>query len=250
MMATDSPMTTKGRAIGRSFPHFHSHLGRSQMANIFEFIEDHGYSAAGVLVLARLDDCERTTLERAALLGKTRRRLVEFYAFRFSSVDQSEPVTHVSYFEADAYANWAGARLPTEFEWERAALSCPIEGNFVETELFHPVPVPLYPRTNAGDQRLHQMFGDVWEWTRSAYSPYPGYRAVPEHLANTTANSCATNTSCAVGPARHRAFIFAAPIATFSNRKNAGNSPESDWRATHSNSVGRVDSVRAISTTQ
>ena len=56
-------------------------------------------------------------------------------------VDQSEPVTHVSYFEADAYANWAGARLPTEFEWERAALSCPIEGNFVETELFHPVAV-------------------------------------------------------------------------------------------------------------
>ena len=53
-------------------------------------------------------------------------------------VDQSEPVTHISYFEADAYANWAGARLATEFEWERAALSCPIEGNFVETESFHP----------------------------------------------------------------------------------------------------------------
>ena len=64
-------------------------------------------------------------------------------------VDQSEPVTHVSYFEADAYANWAGARLPTEFEWERAALNCPIEGNFVETELFHPVlKCPLYQRTN------------------------------------------------------------------------------------------------------
>src|SRR5207253_3860027 len=60
-------------------------------------------------------------------------------------VDQSEPVTHVSYFEADAYANWAGARLPTEFEWERATLSCPIEGNFVETELFHPAPVAVAP---------------------------------------------------------------------------------------------------------
>ena len=58
-------------------------------------------------------------------------------------VDQSEPVTHVSYFEADAYANWAGARLPTEFEWERAALSCPIEGNFAETELFHPSPLSV-----------------------------------------------------------------------------------------------------------
>jgi ergothioneine biosynthesis protein EgtB len=99
-------------------------------------------------------------------------------------VDQSEPVTHVSYFEADAYANWAGARLPTEFEWERAALSCPIEGNFVETELFHPMPVgsAVLADKPGKDQRLHQMFGDIWEWTRSAYSPYPGYRAAPGAL--------------------------------------------------------------------
>jgi ergothioneine biosynthesis protein EgtB len=95
-------------------------------------------------------------------------------------VDHSEPVTHVSYFEADAYANWAGARLPTEFEWERAALSCPIEGNFVETELFHPVAGPA--KRPEHYRQLVQMFGDVWEWTRSAYSPYPGYRAAPGAL--------------------------------------------------------------------
>jgi ergothioneine biosynthesis protein EgtB len=99
-------------------------------------------------------------------------------------VDRSEPATHVSYFEADAYANWAGARLPTEFEWERAALNCPIEGNFVETELFHPVAVgsAVLADKPGKDQRLYQMFGDVWEWTRSAYSPYPGYRAAPGAL--------------------------------------------------------------------
>ena len=98
-------------------------------------------------------------------------------------VDQSEPVTHVSYFEADAYANWAGARLPTEFEWERAALSCPIEGNFVETELFHPAAVSAASAAESKKgQSLQQMFGDVWEWTRSAYSPYPGYRAAPGAL--------------------------------------------------------------------
>jgi ergothioneine biosynthesis protein EgtB len=103
-------------------------------------------------------------------------------------VDQSEPVTHVSYFEADAYANWAGARLPTEFEWERAALSCPIEGNFIETELLHPAACPVAPNafgavsTDKPEKNLHQMFGDVWEWTRSAYSPYPGYRAAPGAL--------------------------------------------------------------------
>jgi ergothioneine biosynthesis protein EgtB len=96
----------------------------------------------------------------------------------FRPVDESEPVTHVSYFEADAYANWTGARLPTEFEWERAALNCPIEGNFVEDEEFHPR--ALF--TSANDRLLHQMFGDVWEWTRSAYSPYPGYRASPGAL--------------------------------------------------------------------
>jgi ergothioneine biosynthesis protein EgtB len=96
----------------------------------------------------------------------------------FRPVDESEPVTHVSYFEADAYANWAGVRLPTEFEWEHAALDCPIEGNFVDDENFHPCAL-----SNPGnDKRLHQMFGDVWEWTRSAYSPYPGYRAVPGAL--------------------------------------------------------------------
>ena len=95
----------------------------------------------------------------------------------FRPVEESEPVTHLSYFEADAYANWAGARLPTEFEWERAAEDSPIEGNFVENERFHPQPPVTLP-----DRHLGQMFGDVWEWTRSAYSPYPGYRAEPGAL--------------------------------------------------------------------
>jgi ergothioneine biosynthesis protein EgtB len=96
----------------------------------------------------------------------------------FRPVDESEPVTHVSYFEADAYANWDGARLPTEFEWEHAASELPIKGNFVDAQRFHPAPA-------AGvndDDALLQMFGEVWQWTRSAYLPYPGYRAVPGAL--------------------------------------------------------------------
>ena len=102
----------------------------------------------------------------------------------FRIVDQSEPVTHVSYFEADAYANWAGARLPTEFEWERATMQCPIEGNFVENELFHPAPVATesVDPVDKTSRALRQIFGDVWEWTRSAYSAYPGYRAAPGAL--------------------------------------------------------------------
>ena len=95
----------------------------------------------------------------------------------FRPVDESESVTHISYFESDAYANWAGARLPTEFEWERAALDCAVQGNFVEDKVFHPVPIAASPEPQGQTQDFHQMFGDVWEWTRSAYSPYPGYRA-------------------------------------------------------------------------
>ncbi|HEX7516331.1 MAG TPA: ergothioneine biosynthesis protein EgtB [Chthoniobacterales bacterium] len=96
----------------------------------------------------------------------------------FRLLNESEPVTHVSYFEADAYANWDGARLPTEFEWEHAASELPIEGNFVDAQRFHPAPA----LSTNGENALLQMFGDVWQWTRSAYLPYPGYRAVPGAL--------------------------------------------------------------------
>jgi ergothioneine biosynthesis protein EgtB len=79
-----------------------------------------------------------------------------------------EPVLHVSYYEASAFAEWAGARLPSEFEWEVAAWEIAREGNFVESDRLHPVPA-------ADGPRLAQLYGDVWEWTRSDYAPYPGF---------------------------------------------------------------------------
>jgi ergothioneine biosynthesis protein EgtB len=84
-------------------------------------------------------------------------------------LDPAAPVVHVSWFEAEAYAAWAGGRLPTEAEWELAARTVPVAGNFVETGRLHPAP--------ASGDGMQQLFGDVWEWTGSAYRPYPGYRA-------------------------------------------------------------------------
>ena len=90
-------------------------------------------------------------------------------------VDPNTPVCHVSYFEADALARWAGARLPTEFEWELAAripsATGAKSGNFVETSAYHPL-----PQQHAGMDAPAQMLGDVWEWTQSNYNPYPGYQ--------------------------------------------------------------------------
>lgn len=99
---------------------------------------------------------------------------LEFTLGGLRPVDPAEPVTHVSYFEADAFARWSGARLPTEEEWEVASAGCEIDGNFADEQAFHPRP----PRAAAGDRPM-QMFGDVWEWTRSSYAPYPGYAAPP-----------------------------------------------------------------------
>jgi ergothioneine biosynthesis protein EgtB len=85
------------------------------------------------------------------------------------ALDPAAPVAHVSWFEAEAYAAWAGARLPREAEWEHVAATVPVAGNFVEDDRLHPA-------ADTGEG-MRQLYGDVWEWTGSAYRPYPGYRA-------------------------------------------------------------------------
>jgi ergothioneine biosynthesis protein EgtB len=156
------------------------------------FIEDNGYLRAELWLSLGWMTVNEQRWDAPLYWTKCDGTWWNFTLSGFRPVDESEPVTHVSYFEADAYANWAGARLPTEFEWERAASGCPIDGNFVEDELFHPAAVPSASsaralakadaETSKQHRHLVQIFGDVWEWTRSSYSPYPGYRAAPGAL--------------------------------------------------------------------
>ena len=91
---------------------------------------------------------------------------------------RSTPVCHLSYYEADAYAHWAGCRLPTEFEWEFAAQDIPVTGNLLDSGTLHPQTTP----TSSNPHQPAQLFGDVWEWTRSPYVAYPGYKPAPGAL--------------------------------------------------------------------
>jgi len=163
------------------------------------FMRDGGYSNP-LLWFSDGWDCVRNNQWNAPLYWEQRDGEWWNYTVEgLQPVQLNEPVCHVSYYEADAFARWSGARLPSEFEWEVVARSCPIGGNFLESGALHP-----QPATATGP--LAQMFGDVWEWTASPYVAYPGFKpaagAVGEYNSKFMCNqmvlrggSCATPQS-------------------------------------------------------
>jgi len=132
----------------------------------------------------------------------------EFTLAGRQDIEMSAPVSHLSYYEADAYTRWAGARLPSEFEWERAAATFAPGGNMLESGHWHPV---------TADPGNHQFYGDVWEWTHSPYGPYPGFKplsgALGEYNGKFMCNQMTVRGGSCLTPSDHirstyRSFFY------------------------------------------
>jgi ergothioneine biosynthesis protein EgtB len=162
------------------------------------FVEDGGYRRAEHWLSAGWSAVGERGWTAPLYWEHTADGWMEFSLAGPQPLDPHEPVCHVSYYEADAFARWAGHRLPAEAEWEVAAAGAPVDGPFVEGGRLHPAP--------AAGAGLVQLYGDVWQWTRSAYTAYPGYTppagAVGEYNGKWMADqwvlrgaSCATSRS-------------------------------------------------------
>ncbi len=146
-------------------------------AEYLEFIQDGGYRDPALWLSDGWATVQREQWTRPLYWSPSLD--AEFTLSGLVELDPHAPACHLSCYEADAFARWAQARLPTEFEWELASEGLPLSGNFVESRNWHPVTAAHpAPTSQADTPSLLQMFGDVWEWTQSAYAPYPGYRPV------------------------------------------------------------------------
>lgn len=141
------------------------------------FIADDGYRRPELWLSLGWDWVTANKIAAPLYWEKHNDQWATFTLHGMVNIDANTPICHVSFFEADAYARWLGARLPTEAEWEHAAVLATervvINGNFLDSHALH----PLSLRETTSSDHPQQLFGDVWEWTSSAYLGYPGYQA-------------------------------------------------------------------------
>lgn len=145
-------------------------------AEYTQFIEAGGYKDPALWLADGWAKIHELNWERP--LGWSEGLTQEFTLGGWRDIDPHAPVCHVSYYEADAFARWAGARLPTEVEWELEARGAPVAGNLLESGYLH----PIARRTPKSSNTVGQIWGDVWEWTSSNYAPYPGFQPLAGSL--------------------------------------------------------------------
>ena len=171
--------------------------------DFLRFIDDGGYQRPDLWLSAGWDLVVARDWKAPLYWERKGERWHTFTLHGMMPVEPNTPVCHVSFFEADAYARWADARLPTEAEWEVAVEKAPREGNFLERGALH----PLALREPDSEEAISQAFGDVWEWTRSDYAPYPRFRpaagAVGEYNGKFMANQYVLRGGSCATPASH-----------------------------------------------
>lgn len=168
-----------------------------------EFIEAGGYQDAKWWLSDAWDFLQKNNWQAPLYWEKNNNTWMIFTLNGLKEMNPAEPVVHVSYYEADAFARWKGCRLPTEAEWEYFVYSKNLprdEGNFLETNRFH-------PQITYAEHTPAQFFGDVWEWTASPYCPYPGYKPLDgvlgEYNGKFMSNQFVLRGGSCVTPASH-----------------------------------------------